>query len=256
LQQAELSSRYHRAAWLPLYYPETVGAAARAAARSFPPYPFHRPAKGSIASHMLNLLRDVETNPACIIHEVPSKFSLEEQLEEISNVPHEQIFLCCKPDKLISKWNQELDEFLLFQHLNIGFFSVDRKPPYNIDCINDLDHPFVFRLFIQNDSSFSETAIVSVEFSGKWKDVGEANTAIHEYLDNLGIFSAIKSIKMMIGITGPAFPKVGAERKLSELAFQLNQKYEGYVIHGLSNGFEHTSMNAQITAASEMEKKL
>ena len=95
-----------------------------------------------------------------------------------------------------------------------------------------------------------DNSIISVEFSGEWENADQANAVIQQYLTSLDIFEGIEPLKMMHGITGPGFPRIGAENQLIKLTKQIHERYHGCIIHGLPNGFTQTSMNAQILAAT------
>ena len=242
-RQMDLSARYHRAAWLPLYYPETIAGTNW----SFPSYPLHRPKERSIAVHMQRIVGHIERNPNCIITKGPVNFSLKQQL---CDLPKENVILCCKPEKMLAEWKQRLDDYMIYQRLNIGFFRAKKSTATAIDCINDLDHPNIYRVFIQDSSTNVGHSIISVEFSGDWCDAEQAKTVVLKYLSSLEIFCEIEPVKIMIGVLGPGFPGIGAEKQLTRLASLLQKQYQGYTIHGLSNGFNQTSMNSQILAAT------
>lgn len=245
-RQNYLSARYHRTAWLPMYYPETIAATTK----NFRSYPFHRPQRNSIASHMQSIVQDIESNPDCFISDTPDNFSLKQKLNNLYDVPRKNIILCCRPEKLWPAWNEQTRPHIIHQRLNIGFFRVKKLTELEIDCINDLDHPYIFRVFIQDSDPVNDYFIISVEFSGNWKNSDAAEAKVQEYLTSIDIFFDIEPIKMMLGISGPSFPRVGAERKFEILASKIHEMYKGCIIHGLSNGFSHTSMNAQIIATS------
>ena len=246
LQLEDLSARYHRAAWLPLYYPETI----TSTKRNLLSYPFHRPKQKSIAAHMHHIIQHIESNPNCIVPDVPDDLSMQQRLSALKDVPRENIILCCRPEKMLATWKQEFDAHMIYQRLNIGFFGARKSNGVDIDCINDLDHPSIFRVFIQDRNSMPDNSIISVEFSGEWENADQANAIIQQYLTSLDIFEGIEPLKMMHGITGPGFPRIGAENQLIKLTKQIHERYHGCIIHGLPNGFTQTSMNAQILAAT------
>lgn len=62
LQAGELLATYHRAAWMPLYYPETVCAASRGEPASLREYSFWIPAAGHTGALVATLVRKAEQN--------------------------------------------------------------------------------------------------------------------------------------------------------------------------------------------------
>lgn len=65
LQARQLLATYHRAAWMPLYYPETVCAASRGETSSLGEYPFWIPAAGSTGALVAALVRRAKES-ACV----------------------------------------------------------------------------------------------------------------------------------------------------------------------------------------------
>jgi len=63
-QAGELLASYHRAAWVPLYYPETVCAASRGQSSLLQEYLFWIPAPGNTSTLVASLLRKIEQHPA------------------------------------------------------------------------------------------------------------------------------------------------------------------------------------------------
>jgi hypothetical protein len=59
----DLLASYHRAAWLPLYYPETLLSQFGAAPQQLPPTRFHYPAEGSASALVRALAIEVGANP-------------------------------------------------------------------------------------------------------------------------------------------------------------------------------------------------
>lgn len=246
-RQGALSSRYHRTAWLPMYYPETIANNAQL----LPAYPFHRPKQKTVAAHMQEVVRAIENNPNCIINDTGDLICLEHKCNELSGVPREKIILCCKPETMLPEWKVKITDYMIHQHLNVGFFKTKKTIDLEIDVINDLDHPFISRVFIQDANDENDYLIVSVEFSGDWTNSNKANSIIKEYLSNFGLFQNIEPMKMILGVPGPSFPRVGAERELESLASLIYGKFERCIVHGLPNGFLYTSMNAQLVATAK-----
>lgn len=65
----DLLARYHRAAWAPLYYPETLEAARRGAPAGLPEYGFHIPVDGSVGAAVKRLADELRAMPAAQVCE-------------------------------------------------------------------------------------------------------------------------------------------------------------------------------------------
>ena len=245
-RQNQLSARYHRSAWLPLYYPDTINSIRK---NNLIDYPFHRPTEHSIAHHLQIILSEIHNDKRCQLYDASLDVPIMSLIEEINSVPREQIILCCKPEKMLPEWHERLGECLIRQKLNIAFFEVVKTKELEFDCINDIDHPTVYRLFVQDMHLSGRHAIVSVEFVGDWESENFALEEINKYLHSIHLFDQISPIKTILGIYGSAFPKMGAEKILNNMSSQINKLYEGCSILGIPNGFAATSMNAQIEAA-------
>lgn len=66
-----LLARHHRAAWAPLYWPETVKEAFSVGGAALSEYPFWVPAAGSVAELVSTILRDIEMNSLVTVCRTP-----------------------------------------------------------------------------------------------------------------------------------------------------------------------------------------
>ena len=64
-------ARYHRAGWLPLYYPETLAAALRGESAGLPEYPFHTTETGFVGELVAQLHRQLADSPHVRLVEQP-----------------------------------------------------------------------------------------------------------------------------------------------------------------------------------------
>lgn len=64
-----LLARYHRSAWLPLYWPDTVAAATRGEATAVPEHPFWTTGSGLVADLVLGLQAEVAASPLVTVDE-------------------------------------------------------------------------------------------------------------------------------------------------------------------------------------------
>jgi hypothetical protein len=244
----KISSRYHRNAWLPLYYPDTISGNSR----MIPPYPFHRIKDGTIASVIHSKFLKITQNSNCTIIDSAAA-SLDELITSKNETPLN--FISCNVNKLAPNATEILKYFMHQTKINIAIYSYNKKNISNIACINDLDHPNIYRVSFQADS-LSKQNFVVIESAAFIEDISQWQSNVENYLKTELRLTDISAKFIKTSINGPSLPIQGAENALNKIKNEIHAKFDSKSIftYGLHDGLQALSLNKQLSQAFEKIK--
>lgn len=241
-----LSARYHRSAWLPLYFPDTVTGTNRA----IRPYPLRKFLGKSIAQVISEKYESLKSNHNNLI--ITEKFEDLSGLKSLSNEKNSSVknFISCDLSKFSPEYERILKESTYQTKISIAIFSYESDVTNDVDCINDIDDKMIYRVSFQ---SFVNGAVKFVVVEGAAEQGEDLNWQIkaESYLkDELGLRNLTPKFVRSF-INGPKLPKCGSEKILNDIKANIDAKYcsGNRFNYGIQNGFQALSMNRQISYA-------
>lgn len=238
-----LSCRYHRSAWLPLYYPETICGDVQ----GLTSYPMYRPTSSSFSEIVSEKLKRIYSSKN--VHLDTSKVELLDvaHLTDENNVKK---FVGCDLYK-IPGLNAVFDEKLFFRPLyDICILRLKSTFSIDFDCVFDTQDKYIFRITAQRDWSTNEIILIC-EARSMRQSKGIFESYCIKYVKQYLEINAPGVELCKTELSGPRMPKAGAENNLELTKVFIDQRYfsDNIFHYGLQNGVTAMSMNKQISHA-------
>jgi len=239
----QLSCRYHRLAWLPLFYPETV----MGETPNFQKYPMQTLKKQNFAKVLAQKIEKILKSRFSSMH-----FDNFEKIDGLltESDPNVKKFVGCEIFKF-SQVSNFFDENLFFRpSYDICVFRVKIRDD-GIDCIFDTQDDFVFRSSIQHDFSSKDTRILFVEAKSLRQDSEIWLNYCENYVRSKLGFEIVETKLSKVGLLGPRMPKPGAEENMNVIKKCIDDIYtnKNFHIYGWQYGLNSLAMNKQINHA-------
>ena len=237
----KLSARYHRSAWLPLYYQETISGKDR----KIKPYPFRKFLGKSVADVISDKITFLKSKNNIFIDE--STQNLENLILENRTSSN---FISCDLGKFGIEYIDLLSENTFQTKINIAIFSHKENKSLGFDCINDIDDKEIYRVTFQTTSSGSRSFIV-VEGVGSFPNDNDWASKAKLYLYNNFSLNDLDLEFNRSYLNGVRLPLPGAEEILNSIRKSINMRYKNHNCfnYGIQNGFQALSMNCQVSHA-------
>jgi len=239
----KLSARYHRSAWLPLYYPESISGDNN----SLSIYPFQKIKGSNLANFIIQKIQKIKQSPYAKIDErLHRNLSADHLLHDIGT----QKFFGCDTLKLPGT-KEYFDNSKYFQpKYNICVLELKHNIDLLPDSIFDLDDESIFRVTCSS-GSYTGKQYLFFEANSVTKSCSEFVKYCSDYtIKNFGLDVA-QSVMCKVDFGGPRFAKAGAEDNLFSLKAFVESNYASQNCHfyGMHNGINAMAMNKQIAHA-------
>jgi hypothetical protein len=236
-----LSARYHRTAWLPLYYPNTVAGENKV----IETYPFRRFVQKSVAEVIVEKYNSILKNNKRYIND--SELNLQNLI--LDSESQSKLFISCEIGKHGLQYSELVNKCTFQSKINFAIFSLNTDRDVGVDCINDVEDSEIYRISFQTLSSGNR--FIFVEGAGTFTEDHSWSRRVQSYLnDHLSLNDVVLEFAKCY-INGAKLPMPGAEAELGRIKQSIDQKYLEYdcFTYGLQNGFQALSMNQQICHA-------
>lgn len=243
----KISARYHRSAWLPLYYPDTIAGKNR----KIKPYPFRKFSGRSVAevvNEKFNLLRSRE---GILINQNQMKLD-----DLLAKEDRSKVFISCDLKKYGDQYIEMLSECTFQTKINIAVYSSPKNANLGVDCINDIDDNEIYRISFQTPSN--QNCYIVVEGVGTFPEDDGWLSRSRQYLVNNFQLDDVELKFSKCYFNGPKLPLPGAELTLNLIRSQILGKFKNanFYNYGIQDGFQALSMNRQISHALNNWAKL
>jgi hypothetical protein len=236
----KMSCRYHRSAWLPLYYPDTISGQNK----DIKIYPFRKFSGRSVADVINEKLAYIKSRKKNLIN------------EEVQNLDglllgsvSDKKFVSCDLKKIDPEYIDLLNQYTYQTKINIAIFSCDNYKAFDFDCINDIDDEEIYRVFFQSTSG--RMGYIVVEGAGTFDNDIYWPSRAKLYLESNFKLNEINLKFSRSFMNGPRLPLPGAETILNHIKSLIDMKYgkNNFFNYGIQDGFQALSMNRQISHA-------
>lgn len=234
----KMSCRYHRSAWLPLYYPDTISGENK----SIKTYPFRKFSGRSVADVVNNKFAFLKSKTGILIDEDTRDLD-DLMLDDCADTK----FISCDLKKFDPEYINLLNQCTYQTKINMAIFSHDNCKGFDFDCINDIDDGEIYRVFFQSTSG--GRGYIVVEGVGTFDNDVNWPSRAKSYLRDNFKFDDISLKFSRSFINGAKLPLPGAEVVLNHIKNTIDMKYKknNYFNYGVQDGFQALSMNRQIS---------
>jgi hypothetical protein len=236
----KMSCRYHRSAWLPLYYPNTVSGQNNCIKN----YPFRKFSGRSVADVVNEKFSFLKANTNSII---------DEQVRDLDDLIDKndkgQNFISCELKKLDTAYTDLLNHCTYQTKINVAIFSFDNHEMLGFDCVNEIDDAEIYRIFFQSTSRGKGHIVV--EGIGTFENDTSWPVRAKSFLESNFNLDEIVAEFSRSCINGAKLPLPRSEPVLNHIKNSINTKFGGgnCFNYGVQDGFQALSMNRQISHA-------
>jgi hypothetical protein len=236
----KMSCRYHRSAWLPLFYPDTVSGQNK----DVKVYPFRKFLNRSVADVINEKFAFIKTKVETIF---------EEEIKDVDCLIYKteagKKFISCDLKKLDVECADRLDKFTYQTKINIAIFSANDHTVPDYDCVNDIDDSEIYRVFFQ--CSAKGTLYIVVEGLGTFANDVAWHGRARSYLEKNFNFGGLSLEFFRSFINGVRLPLPGSEYIIHDIKRKIDTKFASinFFNYGIQDGFQALSINRQLAHA-------